>query len=102
LAFQGDAFSIKKENCLILKPLGCSMIVGFNKIKRLRPTKGIKLEKERYSSTEVQKIFRVEQRYKSPVTLLNAEERGEIPKAERVQRGKIGVRQWLHTQPSTE
>jgi chromosome partitioning protein len=52
------------------------------------------MEKESYSSTDIQKMFRVSERYRSPVSLLNAEERGEIPLAGRVARGKLSVRQW--------
>jgi chromosome partitioning protein len=52
------------------------------------------MENDLYSSNDVQKIFRIGEKYKSPVSLLNAEERGEIPKASRQQRGKIAVRQW--------
>jgi chromosome partitioning protein len=47
-----------------------------------------------YTSTDVGKIFRFEDRNKSPVNLFNAEERGDIPKAERISRGKVNVRNW--------
>jgi chromosome partitioning protein len=52
------------------------------------------MDTEFYSSNDIQKIFRIGEKYKSPVSLLNAEERGEIPRARREQRGKIAVRQW--------
>lgn len=47
-----------------------------------------------YSSNDIHRIFRIGERYKSQVSLLNAEERGEIPMANRHQRGKVAVRQW--------
>lgn len=40
----------------------------------------------------------MEEKYKSPLSVLNAEERGEIPKANRIQRGKTSVRQWTTKQ----
>lgn len=49
-------------------------------------------ELKKWSNTEVHKLFRLE--IKSRQTMLNAEERGEIPKASRVQRGRVQVRQW--------
>ena len=52
------------------------------------------MEKTAYTTADIQKIFRVEEKYKSPLSVLNAEERGEIPKASRIQRGKTSVRQW--------
>lgn len=54
--------------------------------------------KETYSTADLQKIFRISEKYKSPLSVLNAEERGEIPKANRVQRGKTSVRQWESSQ----
>ena len=50
------------------------------------------MEKTAYTTADIQKIFRVEEKYKSPLSVLNAEERGEIPKASRIQRGKTSVR----------
>ena len=47
-----------------------------------------------WSITEIEKLFQIPERIKSRKTLYNAEERGEIPKAERIQRGKVAVRQW--------
>jgi len=61
---------------------------------KLKTYKARKMEKLTYSTTDIQKIFRVGEKYKSPLSVLNAEERGEIPKAHRVQRGKTSVRQW--------
>src|ERR1039458_7244618 len=49
---------------------------------------------DHWSSAQVQRLFRFESRIKSRQTLLNAEERGEIPLAERVKRGAHMVRQW--------
>lgn len=56
------------------------------------------MEKTAYTTADIQKIFRVEEKYKSPLSVLNAEERGEIPKASRIQRGKTSVRQWQTNQ----
>jgi chromosome partitioning protein len=52
------------------------------------------MEKEFWSVSEIKGLFKIEERYKSIQTLYNAEERGEIPTAERVSRGKVQVRQW--------
>jgi chromosome partitioning protein len=53
---------------------------------------------EFFSPNDIQKIFRISERYKSPLSLTNAEERGEIPTANRHQRGKVSVRQWTTEQ----
>lgn len=47
-----------------------------------------------WTTTDVDRLFRIPDRIKSRKTLVNAEERGEIPTASRVLRGKIPVRQW--------
>ena len=47
-----------------------------------------------WTSSEIFKLYRMDERHKSIQTLYNAEERGEIPKATRVPRGKIQVRHW--------
>jgi chromosome partitioning protein len=47
-----------------------------------------------WTTSDVDKLFKISDRVKSPKTLVNAEERGEIPTASRVLRGKIPVRQW--------
>jgi len=52
------------------------------------------MKKTNWTSSDIRKLFRLEDRVKSKQTLLNAEERGEIPKASRITRGKIQVRQW--------
>ena len=51
------------------------------------------MEKQFWTSSELHNLFLLNEKI-SRQTLLNAEERGEIPKAERVPRGKIQVRQW--------
>lgn len=54
-----------------------------------------------WTSSDIQKLFLLDKRGKSRQTLLNAEERGEIPKAGRTPRGSIQVRQWeLHQLPA--
>jgi chromosome partitioning protein len=55
---------------------------------------GVNMEKTYWTSSDIQKIFLFDKRNKSRQTLLNAEERGEIPKAERTPRGSIQVRRW--------
>lgn len=47
------------------------------------------MDKLFWTSQDVTKLFKI-----SKQTLLYAEEKGDIPKAERINRGKIGVRQW--------
>jgi chromosome partitioning protein len=47
-----------------------------------------------WTTTDVDRLFRISERIKSRKTLVNAEERSEIPTASRVLRGKIPVRQW--------
>ncbi len=52
------------------------------------------MEKTYWSSSDLHKLFRLGERIKSRQTLLNSEERGEIPRAERIARGSTMVRQW--------
>lgn len=52
------------------------------------------MEKETWTSADLRSIYRMDERYKSIQTLYNAEERGEIPKAQRISRGKVQVRHW--------
>lgn len=47
-----------------------------------------------WSNSDLHKLFLLDEKIKSRQTLLNAEERGEIPKANRVARGSTLVRQW--------
>jgi chromosome partitioning protein len=56
------------------------------------------MAKTYWTSSDIQKLFLLDKRGKSRQTLLNAEERGEIPKAERIPRGSIQVRQWKLSQ----
>lgn len=56
------------------------------------------MEKENWTSAEIRAILHMDERYKSVQTLYNAEERGEIPKAERISRGKVQVRNWKQNQ----
>lgn len=51
-----------------------------------------------WTTSDVDKLFRIPERVKSRKTLVNAEERGEIPTASRVLRGKVPVRQWALNQ----
>lgn len=52
------------------------------------------MKKTSWTSTNIKAFYRMEDRFKSIQTLYNAEERGEIPKANRITRGKIRVRHW--------
>lgn len=52
------------------------------------------MEKQFWSNSDIHRLFRLDMKVKSRQTLLNAEERGEIPKAQRVARGSTQVRQW--------
>lgn len=52
------------------------------------------MEKIRWTNSEIRKLFRMELRYKSIQTLYNAEDREEIPKADREARGKVWKRVW--------
>lgn len=52
------------------------------------------MEKQFWSNSDIHRLFRLDVKVKSRQTLLNAEERGEIPKAKRVPRGSTLVRQW--------
>lgn len=52
------------------------------------------MEKEKWTNSDIRKLFKMDGRYKSVQTLYNAEERGEIPKAEREARGKVSTRVW--------
>lgn len=47
-----------------------------------------------FSLKQIQDIFRMQERVLSRQTIFNAEERGDIPKAERIQKGQTSQRQW--------
>lgn len=51
-----------------------------------------------FTSSSIEKIFRLSDRVASKQTLYNAESRGEIPQAVRVAKGKNQVRQWTIAQ----
>ena len=50
------------------------------------------------TSADIRKLYHIDERYKSIQTIYNAEERGEIPKAKRIERGKVKVRNWSLSQ----
>lgn len=50
--------------------------------------------KNLWTSTDIRKIFRTDSLFKSMQTLYYAEEKGEIPTASRIPRGKVNVRHW--------
>lgn len=52
------------------------------------------MEKTHWSNSEIHRLFRLETRIRSRQTLFKAEERGDIPKAERIQQGSHSVRRW--------
>jgi chromosome partitioning protein len=51
------------------------------------------MEKLLWSTTDIRKLYRLDEKI-SRQTLLNAEERGDIPKAARHSRGSIQIRKW--------
>lgn len=56
------------------------------------------MKKEYLTSADIKKLYRIDERYKSIQTIYKAEERGEIPKAKRISRGKVEVRNWSISQ----
>lgn len=50
---------------------------------------------KKWTQSDIERLFKIQERIKSKKTLVNAEERGDIPVATRVLRGKIPVRHWL-------
>jgi chromosome partitioning protein len=52
------------------------------------------MEQISWTNSDIRKLFKMDTRFKSIQTLYNAEERGEIPLAEREARGKISTRKW--------
>lgn len=56
------------------------------------------MENKIFTSSNLKKIYRMNEKYKSIKTLYNAEERGDIPTAERIARGKVMVRAWTEEQ----
>lgn len=67
----------------------------FNHIKNNKNMQSeVNVSDKLFTNTDIRKLYRMDSIYKSVKTLYNAEERGDIPKAERVARGKIMVRYW--------
>ena len=56
------------------------------------------MEQISWTNSDIRKLFKIENRYKSIQTLYNAEDRGEIPKADRTVRGKVLARVWALSQ----
>src|ERR1035437_8529920 len=52
------------------------------------------MEQCSFTSTEIRRIFRLDEKLVARQTLFNAESRDEIPKSTRMARGKTQVRQW--------
>ncbi len=52
------------------------------------------MAKQRWTSVDIRKLFRIDSKIRSIRTIHNAEERGDIPKAKRTLRGKVPVREW--------
>ncbi len=52
------------------------------------------MAEQQWTSTGISKLFHLNEKVKSRQTLFNAEEKGEIPKAQRVNRGSTKVRMW--------
>src|ERR1700722_19919297 len=56
------------------------------------------MQKEYLTSADIRNLYRIDERYKTIQTIYKAEERGEIPKAKRISRGKVEVRNWTISQ----
>src|ERR1700722_8060059 len=56
------------------------------------------MQKEYLTSADIRNLYRIDERYKTIQTIYKAEERGEIPKAKRISRGKVEVRNWSISQ----
>ncbi|HCX3330803.1 TPA: ParA family protein [Legionella bozemanae] len=52
------------------------------------------MEQLTWTNSDIRKLFKMDNRFKSIQTLYNAEDRGEIPIAEREPRGKVSTRLW--------
>jgi chromosome partitioning protein len=65
-------------------------------IKNIKTLKDPKMETNSWTSTKIQKLFRT--KLKSKQTLFNAENRNEIPKSKRLERGNTKVRIWSSDQ----
>ncbi len=52
------------------------------------------MEQNNFTSTEIRKIFRLDEKLTARQSLFNAEARDEIPRSTRMARGKVQVRQW--------
>ena len=72
----------------------CTIICFLSFLQTKHTIEIIYMEKLLWTSSEIRRLYRMDDRYKSIQTLYYAEERGEIPKAERTPRGKILVRHW--------
>ena len=56
------------------------------------------IKQHQYTIREIQNIFRMDEKVKSRQTIFNAEQRGEIPTAKRIIRGKVNARSWSSNQ----
>lgn len=52
------------------------------------------MEEKLWTSADIKQFFKLDQRNKSINSIYNAEAKGDIPKAERILRGKVSVRKW--------
>lgn len=52
------------------------------------------MEQISWTNSDIRKLFKMDNRFKSIQTLYNAEDRGEIPVAGREPRGKVSTRIW--------
>lgn len=52
------------------------------------------MEQLSWTNSDIRKLFKMDNRFKSVQTLYNAEDRGEIPTAKREARGKVSTRVW--------
>lgn len=56
------------------------------------------MEKLKWTNSDIRKLFKMDSRHKSIQTLYNAEDRGDIPKPDRENRGKVSTRYWTLSQ----
>lgn len=52
------------------------------------------MENDFWTSVDIKQFFKLDERNKSINSIYNAEAKGDIPKAERISRGKVNVRTW--------
>ena len=70
------------------------VIVCLSREMYKKHTRREKMEKLTWTNSDIRKLFKMDNRFKSVQTLYHAEDRGEIPLAKREARGKVSTRIW--------